>query len=185
MTENGNPRIELRENPTVTRDMALCTTDFEARMLLAQVIESPTVEMVPMESSYGSLSFVTPVNGLGYTLSYDCEGFDDDEKHDLLRITDALVWRNESYDQKPREYPLYRITFCAEATHRMDPLDLVWLFSHNNVIVFGKSGTRLFVAATYRTQLRSLAVDMDYAFGTRVIERIEGAGRYGYEQLSI
>lgn len=185
MTEkNGNPRIVLRERPTVTRDMALCTTDFEARMLLAQVIVSPNVEMVPMESSYGRLSFVTPVNGLGYTLSYECEGFDGD-KHDLLRITDARIWRNESYDEKPREYPQYLITFRADAKHLMDPLELVWLFAKSGIDVITKIGLRLFVTVPYRTQLQMLVKDMEHAFGARVIECIEGAGRYGYEQLSI
>ena len=173
-----------REPSVVTRDEAFCSTTEDARRFLCNVLEN-AVECIPMEADCGrNASFATAVDGLGYTISYDTEPVGD-ESLGIMRCYNIRIERNESYDMAPCECNQYRIRFYESAEVRIDPFEFAWMLSAHYIEVTAKADRPLylFVHARSRADLLDFTHDVNRAFGPLIFESIEGASRYGYEEI--
>ena len=189
-TETNAPKLTVREIAVVTKDEALCTTAEDASMFLLRVLNlnGGHAECIPMECSSGkSISFVTAVDGLGYTLTYKTSDVGlGDGASDFVRIVDANIERNEAFDCEPRNYRKYRITFYESAEVRLDPFEFAWLLSKYQIEVTAKADLReprLFVRARNRSQLLNFANAVNHSAGPLIFKSIAGGGCYGYEEI--
>jgi hypothetical protein len=177
-------KIEVREGAVVPTFDAWFESERNARMFLARVLDpGDSIEYVPMEATAGeSISFVTACDGRGWTLRFETRPLGSSEL--MVRVVNAMLVRNDSYDVKPREYAQYRITFYESAKILLDPFELAWLLSKHDVTVTAKNETpALFVCVRSREGLLKFAHDVNRQWGHLIIKTIEGAGPQGYEEI--